>query len=284
VDFCISALHGFFKYAKTSGYYSAVELPTTDQQILKKSDRNKMGGYKILSDDDLKLIFDPKNLSLLIKPHEFWMPILGLFTGARINELAQLGIGDVYQSGEIYVIRIAVNGDDTKSVKTDASNRIVPLHKAILEAGFLDYLDDVRKLGKAARRVFPYLAYHDGGYAKVPGDAFGRYMDSLGLDDKNKVFHSLRKTMNNRMKELGVPEETRSQLLGHKYVSTNSTIYSVPHDIQYLKNVIDKLYFEGVDTSKIKYQPGQFLKILKSEMARRQRELNHKAAQQRRGL
>lgn len=284
LDFCLGVLNGFFKYASASGYYKRSVLPTEKQSSESSSARKKKPGYKHFSDEDLAAIFDRVNLGALKKPHEFWMPILGLFTGARINELAQLGIGDIYKAEDIDVIRITDEGDDAKSVKTVNSIRVIPLHKAVLEMGFLDYLDDVRKLGEMGCRVFPYLGYHAAnGYGHLPSKGFRRYLDKLGLYEKNKVFHSFRKTMNDRLKQLGVPEETRCQITGHAYESTNSTIYSRPHDIPYLKNVVDKLYFETVDTSKIRYQPGQFMAILKSEMARRQRQINSKAARQRRG-
>ena len=48
--------------------------------------------YEPFSDDDLKKLFGSTEYrdQSFAKASEFWIPLLGLYTGARINELAQL--------------------------------------------------------------------------------------------------------------------------------------------------------------------------------------------------
>lgn len=54
-------------------------------------------------------------------PHIFWSVILGIFTGARAEELAQLKISDIKKSGEIFYINITDNIIDNQHVKNEAS-------------------------------------------------------------------------------------------------------------------------------------------------------------------
>lgn len=66
-----------------------------------------------------------------------WAPIICAFTGARISEITQLRKEDVRQEGLRWIIRIT---PEAGAVKTD-DFRDVPLHKQIVELGFLDYVE-----------------------------------------------------------------------------------------------------------------------------------------------
>ncbi|MCY1289863.1 hypothetical protein D9M70_389740 [compost metagenome] len=88
------------------------------------------------------------------------MPLLGYFTGARANELAQLDVADITQeligSGRgkskelVWCINFREDPPGTperKRIKT-GENRIVPIHPRLLELGFLDYVQAQRKDGQ----------------------------------------------------------------------------------------------------------------------------------------
>ncbi len=70
-----------------------------------------------------------------------WAPWLCAYSGARVNEVTQLGAGDIYEEplpdgSSVLVMRIS---PDAGSVKTD-TYRVVPLHPHVIEQGFLDYV------------------------------------------------------------------------------------------------------------------------------------------------
>src|SRR5690349_12926065 len=75
-----------------------------------------------------------------IKDHRFWAPLIGLFSGARLNEIGQLRKGDVERVAEIWCFRITDEGEDERSVKTSAGKRVVPMHQELIQLGLLDYL------------------------------------------------------------------------------------------------------------------------------------------------
>jgi integrase len=84
----------------------------------------------------------------------YWLPLLGLFTGARLEELGQARVVDVKEAEGIHFLDISDAGEG-KSVKTASSRRRVPIHPELERLGFLDYVEE-RKRAKDAR-LFPIL-------------------------------------------------------------------------------------------------------------------------------
>jgi integrase len=93
-------------------------------------------------------------------PHIFWSVILGIFTGARAEELAQLKISDIRKSGEILYINITDNIIDNQHIKNEASKRKTPLCNKIIELGFLNYVKNRIALNK--KTLFDLKINEDG--------------------------------------------------------------------------------------------------------------------------
>ncbi len=94
-----------------------------------------------------------------ISDHRFWIPLLLLVTGARLEEIGQLLVRDIKEEGGvlyIHVTDIPEDDEEEKSLKTGPSDRRVPLHRIVLDAGFRQYLDRVARSGGEA--LFPALA------------------------------------------------------------------------------------------------------------------------------
>ena len=275
----LPALNGLFELAQTMGLLpEGQQLVSRGHKVFTKSDFKKASatlGYKPFTDDELKTIFKSELLKDTDRPADFWLPMLGLFTGGRISELAQLDIADIQQHGDIWAISINDEGD--KSVKALASRRLIPLHPTLVDCGFLDYLKDAAQHGT---KLFPYLTPDRfGSYGGTPSERWGKYLDGISIKDPQKVFHSFRSTSNDRLKQNGVPEETRCQFIGHEHDTVNSSTYSEPHGLPYLlENVAAKLTYPGIDFTCLKYGPGQFSDMLAKLCAKKARAEAHKAA------
>jgi integrase len=268
VDKIISRAHAFMVWAQQNRYFPRGEdLPTKSMTMLTHSQRKKLPGYQLFLHDELQQIFAKDNLLALRTPHEFWMPLLGLFTGARIGELAQLNLDDIRQDKDGHWV-IGVNDKEFKKVKTDAARRQIPIHPKLIELGFLDYLTDVRATVPESNRVFPYLRYDKkNGFADVPSEAFGRYLDDLTIYADDKVFHSFRSTANQCLKENNVQPSVRSQLVGHEPEGTNEAAYAWDLPIGKMLDTISiNLIFPELDFTPLKYPPGRFREFLPKEM------------------
>jgi integrase len=275
----LPAITGLLELAQTMGLLNEGQiLVSRGHKIFSKTDAKKASaanGYKAFSDEELQAIFQPQLLNQADRPADFWLPMLGLFTGGRISELAQLDVADIQKHGDIWAISINDEGD--KSLKTMAATRLIPIHATLLECGFLDYVSDAKICGT---KLFPYLTPDTfGSYGATPSERWGRYLDSLNIKDPQKVFHSFRSTSNDRLKQNDVSEESRCQFIGHEHDTINSAIYSNPHSLRYLlDNVASKLVYPTLDFKPLKYKPGQFSEMLAQLCAKKARMEAHKAA------
>nr|WP_208631337.1 hypothetical protein [Sphingomonas aurantiaca] len=156
----------------------------------------------------------------------YWLPLLGLFTGARLEEIGQLRVSDVQrkdypdQDGKMlsgWFLSIAAGTDElgqANRIKNAASERLVPLHPELERLGFITY---VEKLADQKGRVFPDLKPNIyGRHTAKWGEWFGRYLRTVcGVADKRKVFHSFRHTFKDYTRRARIAEGVQRQLMGH---------------------------------------------------------------------
>ena len=101
----------------------------------------------------------------------FWVPLLSLFHGLRLNEAAQLYTEDVKERGGIRYFAIREEREDgskcDKRLKTKQSKRDVPIHPELEPIGFLDFIAARRK-DTSSPRLFPELSAGSTGYFSNP--------------------------------------------------------------------------------------------------------------------
>lgn len=148
-------------------------------------------------------------------PHRWFGTLLGFATGARVNEVAQLYIDDIGKVGDFWGVHFRAAKPDQRS-KNPHSSRFVPLPTSLIEAGFLVYVDEVRRAG--FERLFPHLPYHaENGYGDALGDQFRTYAIKRGLTQRLKSFHCFRHTLSNSLvNEHGVSLPISQQITGHE--------------------------------------------------------------------
>ena len=236
-----------------------------EKRLVGKKQRMK-SNRKPFTPDELTRIFDPERLNLCANPADVFVPILGLLTGSRPSNICQLRLGDIRREDGINVISYHDYLSDN-SAKTDATNRIAPLHPILEKIGFLRYLEDIKNLPdtNATTLIFPWLNQYEQGYADVPTQNFTKVLKELGIWVFNvKVFYSLRHTTNQRMKERGVPEDFRSQYIGHENDSVNHRTYGGTTPTKFLlETVIPHLGFEEIKWDAMQYQsnPSHLLRL-----------------------
>jgi integrase len=144
----------------------------------------------------------------------FWLPLIGLYTGARMNEICQLYCADIEKIDGSLFFRFNEDRPDQK-LKNPNSRRLVPIHSKLIELGFESYLDNMLKSGN--QRLFPTLTHSRDGYSKNASNWFSRYRKTyeLQLEGKKQDFHSFRHNVSDFFKQHDVPDTQAAAILGH---------------------------------------------------------------------
>lgn len=129
----------------------------------------------------------------------YWVPLLALYSGARIGELAKLLVSDV-----VYEDSSPARFIIYKS-KTTAGQREVMIHPDLIRLGFLDYVAAMKAQGRT--RLFPATGIlPDGTQGKYLSDWFGRYRAEQGAEKPGQDFHSFRTTVRTKLADEDSPE------------------------------------------------------------------------------
>ncbi|MDO9140052.1 MAG: site-specific integrase, partial [Methylobacter sp.] len=147
------------------------------------------------------------------KDAAYWIPLLGLYTGARVGELAQLRVTDVRTGGDVPMLSITNEGEN-QQVKTKAGLRDVPIHGELIRLGFLDYVTAAQKKNSSGN-LWPDLPTREGKPGGYFSHWFGIYRRGLGFG-KTPDFHCFRHTVRTQMAEAGISEAVIDTLVGHE--------------------------------------------------------------------
>jgi len=152
----------------------------------------------------------------------YWTPLIGVFTGLRLGEITSLYLDNIKEiSGnhreKRWCFDIVEEPDRTdKHLKTLSSRRIVPIHNTLLDLGFVEFIELLKKKDPNRERVFQELPYRSGNYNQnVSRFINNRYLPNLGLKTDKKNFHSFRHTVTDHLKQKGVEPHFVNELLGH---------------------------------------------------------------------
>lgn len=195
------------------------------------------------SDEHLCRIFDTRTFPFDGNASSLWVPVLGLFTGARLGELCQLVAADIGEQEGIPCIRIRDEAEGQR-LKTPDAFRTVPIHTEVLRRGFFEFAKDrAFRDGKGAR-LFPDLTTSDK-FSK----RFSRYLEKLGISDRRLVFHSFRHTTKQALENAEVSGEIIDALLGWTRNRGMRGLYGGRLSAQRLKEAVQTLPFRFIGTA-----------------------------------
>jgi integrase len=250
----LTTLGAFFKWCVGNGYMS----------------QNFAEGFKIKTNrtrkrpDEIRQAFTPDHLNQIFsapeytedkakESYQFWLPILGLYTGARMNELCQLKLKAVQTVDGIPSLVIQNDPEDeTVRVKNSASRRIIPLHPFVSqELNFMGYVQKLKEQGET--RLFPELPYQNSNYGHKASKWFAAFKKKCGLDSNQLVFHSFRHTLSNNLKQQLITETLIDELTGHAIQGETMGRYGKRYEIKVLfDEAVMKLDYSGIDLGHLK--------------------------------
>ncbi|WP_194405207.1 tyrosine-type recombinase/integrase [Bradyrhizobium sp. CCBAU 53351] len=148
------------------------------------------------------------------KPILRWLPWLVALSGSRVGEVAQLWGSSVKQVGNLWVMQIKP-ADDGGRLKNHWSERETPIHQAIIEEGFLNFVSD--------RGDGPLFYNRSSGdrnrkhASKSVCNRLGAWIRSQeGFQDPRKApNHAFRHWFKTELGALGVPDSMADAIMGH---------------------------------------------------------------------
>lgn len=183
---------------------------------------------------------------------KFWLPLLGLYTGSRLNELCQLTLEDIFQTPEgVWVMSHNLNHPH-KLLKNISSQRDIPLHSVLLEKGFLEFLEQRKAESQSTTELlFPEMRadtrrahshFASRWFCGDPGRA--GYLQQCGFPRLCGLsFHSLRHTFINQLRQTGVDQPRIQALTGHTNDTTTAE-YGDDYRIEIKQQTVEMLRFK----------------------------------------
>lgn len=273
----LATIKRFFAFARKSRWISSnpAELAEIDMPARTMKISEQGNGYEPFTIGELNRIFErplytgcQNDESGLNKPGDahprrsrFWLPLVALFSGLRMQEILQLEKSDFSSFGTGYCVRVtdAVHGTDykpeeyVKRLKTKKALRTVPIHPELVRIGFIDFA-----MSSEREWLFPDRPKAQ---ADKMSDQFSKrfhiFLKPTGVwVPKRKVFHSFRGSFNDAMRAGGVPREYREPIMGWKYSDTEDGTYGAGHVASHLLNEVSKAKYEGLGLNFLHTQEG----------------------------
>lgn len=230
LNYYVVSISQVFRWARKRGKLTT-ENPFGDQMYPEGTDT----GWEPFTDDELKTLIGSfqQPLSGALP----WATVISLYSGLRINEIAQLDNSDIQQKDGVWYFDLKKG--DGKLLKSKAAHRKVPIHSRLVEYGLLD-------LAKKAAKGPLWPELPRGNPDRKPGkrlsQMFGGYREKLGLTRERTAFHSLRKNFGTALDEAGVLPSDREAVLGHSR-GFSFDVYSSGPGLKRLQEVIEKVEY-----------------------------------------
>jgi integrase len=252
---------GLFNHAIQSG--RIIHNPVSGVKFSDK--RKKQGLNDPFPQADLIKLFHSEKYEndTFDKGWMFWLPILLLYTGARVEELCQLYIDDIKSIKNIWVLDIDETRPDQK-VK-DHEKRYIPLHPFITDE--LKFVEYAHSLPDQSGRVFPELK-RQGTKSKRKGGKdrmrYGHYPSTNWFPNYKrkecgivaakykKTIHSFRHNVSSCLMEHDVQEYVIAMFMGHEHDQISTGRYGQKFEPDMLmERAVYKLDY-GIDLSHLK--------------------------------
>jgi integrase len=213
----VATLSYAFHHAATHGRFDGQNPFDKLRRKPGKADRPKF------TNAELQILFDNMPHGSALR----WVSLISLFAGLRLEETCQLSVADIRMEGanghSVLVFDVHNGGDNL--LKNESSARLVPVSKALIDAGLLDYAKSLPQDGK----LFPDL--RRGGKGKLGehlSQAFRKLIVRLGIkagDRKDLCFHSLRHNFGRCLDQCGSQNRDNARLMGHAVEGETSGTY-----------------------------------------------------------
>ena len=262
VNNILGYVSSFMKWSRINGF---VEVNFFEGMKLKKQIRQRDERDRF-TEKEIKKIFQKHNYIEFteVENHKYsnyWTPLISVFSGMRLNEICSLYLDNIIQEKvngrkKIWCFNILEEPDrPDKHLKTLSSKRVVPIHDNLIDLGFLEFVELLKKRHTNRQRLFQELKYGEGSYIRNVSYFFNKkYLPLLGLKTDKKNFHSIRHTVVDHLKQRLVDISFINELVGHHHGNIDLDRYGkgFTTDIIYNK-CVKKINYETSHTRGINF-------------------------------
>ncbi|RTZ79573.1 MAG: hypothetical protein DSY97_05060 [SAR324 cluster bacterium] len=263
VNNILGYVSSFMKWSRINGF---VEVNFFEGMKLKKQIRQRDERDRF-TEKEIKKIFQKHNYIEFteVENHKYsnyWTPLISVFSGMRLNEICSLYLDNIIQEKvngrkKIWCFNILEEPDrPDKHLKTLSSKRVVPIHDTLIDLGFIEFVELLKKRHTNRQRLFQELKYGEGSYIRNVSYFFNKkYLPLLGLKTDKKNFHSIRHTVVDHLKQRLVDISFINELVGHHHGNIDLDRYGKGYttDIIYNK-CVKKINYETSHTRGIDFK------------------------------
>lgn len=208
----------------------------------------------------------------------YWLPLFCLFTGARVGEIAQLHVCDIFQDHGVWCVELRDDETTGQRIK-NGRTRAVALHTTLISLGLLDFVERRRMQSKkdGNPQLFPEMkAGPREQFGDEPSEWWRSYLTAIGVKAVNGCdgfgIHSFRHTMADQLRAAGHLDYVFGPLiLGHSTRSVTGGYGEVQQGTpQQSHELIESVRFVPIERGKIVEggKPVDFSHLIDAEKAR----------------
>jgi integrase len=238
----LQSLHHFTKWLVNNDYLPADPMAgvTLPPRLVANSKVHKEG----FTDEQLAKIFQGlapyRNSADPMRVEWYWITLLLAHSGCRAMEVIQQHKSDVQEIDGVWCMSISDQSPGQR-LKNRPSKRIVPIHSAVLNAGFLDWWKD-RPDGQLYPLVKPYGA-------QKTSDWTTYLLIKLKIKRPELTQHSFRHAVTIKLERARVHYSLMRRLLGHavgKSVEDRVYLGSLQYSAKELQEAIEALRYPAI--------------------------------------
>ena len=215
----------YWEYLELNGHVK--DNPFIGINLNKSNFRTERNPRQAFTRNEINFLHNELQKKSNQEPELFHLFQIGIYTGARIEEICLIRTKDVSEN----TIRIIES-------KTEAGIREIPIHSQIsgliktLKYRSTDtYLIGNLKINRLGQR------------SAAIGKKFGRLKTKLGFKKGVHVFHSIRKTVSTLLDQAGVTESIAADIMGHEKGTMTYGLYSGGSSMAQMIEAIEKIKY-----------------------------------------
>lgn len=239
-DSYMANLGAVFRFAQGRGWIAA--NPVTGLRVkdrVNNKDRRDPFGPR------LSAVFGappwtPKDAS---EPLLYWAPLLALFHGLRLAEVAGLLLRDVAEEAGTPMLHVR---EGPRTLKSKAARRDLPVHPELVRLGFLEFVRERREGAGAEAVLFEGQQPNGRGkWGRRLSERFSARVKASGVEGRKLTFHSLRHDFKDALREAEVAPDVAAYLMGHAEAGM-AGVYGGRPSLARLLDAMGRVRFQGL--------------------------------------